>query len=173
MSGTATYWSVLVLIRPSLMPRQHLESTSDRYMTMEVCGASLMACVAWTKMCAACGIIGSMCEWRLVRGLWYPYDRTYHILPMRDSKRNIIGATPRVWCSVGLRPGLGPGPVMLPPKHTPEPSVSFSIARVCGKGRATACPARRPRSRRAAAPLLLRVAQVLRNCFFGLRVPYN
>ena len=42
MSGTPTYWSVLVLIRPSLMPRQHLESTSDRYMTMEVCGASLM-----------------------------------------------------------------------------------------------------------------------------------
>ena len=113
MSGTPTYWSVLVLIRPSLMPRQHLESTSDRYMTMEVCGASLMACVAWTKMCAACVFIGSMCEWRLVRGLWYPYDRIYQILPIRDSKMNIIGATR--WRSEGwARAGLE----MLPPTHT-------------------------------------------------------
>eukprot|EP00966_Prymnesium_polylepis_P282069 6518083-Prymnesium_polylepis.1 len=95
------------------MPRQHLESTSDRYMTMEVCGASLMACAAWTKMCAACVFIGLMCEWRSVRGLWYPYDRTYHVLPIGDSKMNIIGATrwqPEGWARAGLE--------MLPPTHT-------------------------------------------------------
>ena len=23
-----------------------------------------------------------VCEWRSVRGLWYPYDRTYHVLPI-------------------------------------------------------------------------------------------
>ena len=65
------------------------------------------------QMCAACAIIGLMCEWRSVRGLWYPYDRTHHMLPIRDSKMNIIGATR--WRSEGwARAGLE----MLPPKHT-------------------------------------------------------
>ena len=37
------------------------------------------------QMCVACVFIGLMCEWRSVRGLWYPYDRAYHVLPIRDS----------------------------------------------------------------------------------------
>ena len=36
----------------ALMPRQHLESTSDRYMTMEVCGASLSCGVRRMDKCA-------------------------------------------------------------------------------------------------------------------------
>ena len=68
-------------------------------------------------MCAACVIIGLMCGVAIgARGLCgipRPYDRADYMLPIRDSKNNIIGATR--WRSEGwARAGLE----MLPPTHT-------------------------------------------------------
>ena len=51
----------------------------------------------------------------------YPYERTYHMLPIRDSKMNIIRCDPRrlaIWGGVGPGRCQGWAREMLPPTHT-------------------------------------------------------
>ena len=64
----------------SSAPRVHVRPIYDDG------GLRRISKVSWRaphgQMCAACVFIGLMCEWRSVRGLWYPYERTYHLLPL-------------------------------------------------------------------------------------------